>query len=114
VSVIRVTNWDNFETAESRRVNRLSWVAVPNRHDGSSYCELLDNPNGVAHFGAWVLIVQVASKCPTRGTLVRPDGRPHDAASLARQTHGHPKVLREAIKRLLAIGWLEEVSGDVA
>jgi hypothetical protein len=85
----------------------MEWVPVPNRMDGDGFTELLDHPNGVAHFGCWNLCLQVASRCDPRGVLVRADGRPHDAVSLARMTRVPAAMFEETIPRLLAIGWLE-------
>jgi hypothetical protein len=125
----RVRDWDqHFENNRTRELKRMDWLPVPNRHDGDGFTELLDHPNGMAHYAAWHLLLQVASKCHPRGTLVRevtrpqdaaadPGGRPHpaaaggklphDARSLARITHGSEAVFLEAIPRLLSIGWLE-------
>lgn len=106
----RVVDWDqNFENSRSRQYQKLEWVLVPNKHDGDGYTDLLDHDNGLSHYGAWVLIIQVASKCQPRGTLIRDNGQPHDARSLARITRAPKKMFQEAIERLLNIGWLEEV-----
>jgi hypothetical protein len=112
---LRVRDWNkHFENNRTRELKKLDWVPMPNKHDGDGYSELLDHPNGVAHYGAWCLIAQVASKCEEvapkcggRGTLLREGAKPYDAASLARVTRGDRKVFEEAIPRLIAIGWLE-------
>ena len=104
----RVRDWDRyFENNRTREYKQLAWLPVPNKHDGDGYTELLDHPNGTAHYGAWMLIAQVASKCEMRGTLLRDGGRPYDAATLARKTRGSRQVIEEALPRLVAIGWLE-------
>lgn len=104
----RVRNWDEyFENNRTREYKHLSWVPIPNKHDGDGFTELLDHQNGMIHFAAWVLIVQVASKCAPRGTLVREGYQPHDYRSLARVTRGSAKSFEEAIPRLVKIGWLE-------
>ena len=109
--IYRIKNWEkNFEVAQSKKVPKhISWVAMPNHHDGNSFLELLDHAAGLAHYGCWVLIVQIASKCQPRGTLISSAGRPHDSRSLARIVRGDPNTFAEAIKRLLAIGWLEVI-----
>jgi hypothetical protein len=112
---LRITDWaDHYETAESRRIKDLSWVATPNGHDSVSFCQLLKHPNGMAHFGAWNLILQVASKCSTRGTLTygKKCPRAHDAETIAELTHGSVTIIKEAIGRLLDMGWLEEIDSD--
>jgi hypothetical protein len=119
--MLRVKDWsDHFENNRTRDMVRMEWVPFPNKHDGDGFTELMDHPDGVTHFGAWVLIVQVASKCGLpagrcgigavpRGTLLRATGKPYDAKSLARVTGADEKVFAEAIPRLLSIGWLEEI-----
>lgn len=120
----RVKNWDlHYENNRSRDILDLEWVPFKNRHDGDGITELLDHPNGMAHLGAWVLLVQVASKCGKpagkcgpadfpRGTLRRGNGRPHDARSIARMSGGDPAVFEEAIPRFLDINWLEVIQDE--
>jgi len=108
----RIRDWDkHFENNRTRELKRLEWVPVPNKHDGDGFTELLDHENGMAHYGAWHLILQVASKCDPRGTLLR-DGAggaktPHTPQSLARITRGSAVVFEQAIERLITIGWIE-------
>jgi hypothetical protein len=118
----RIKDWQqHFENNRTRELKELRFVMVPNKHDGDGYTELLDHPNGTAHFGAWCAIVQVASKCEPRGTLVRKVGTipqegagksqegatPHDAVSLSRLTRIPRSIFEEVLPRLMNIGWLE-------
>ncbi len=111
----RIKDWNkHFEVSQSRRCPKvMHWVPVPNKQDGDGYTELLDHPNGAAHFGAWTAIVQLASKCKPRGTLARDGSCEHDIQSLARITRIRSEIYEEAIPRILKIGWLEEVSLSV-
>jgi len=110
MKVLRIVDWDDrFENSRSRGRQNLHWVPIPNKHDGDGYTELISHANGAAHFGAWVLIIQVASKCHPRGTLVRDGGRPYDEEALERVTRCPAQVFAEAIPRLLKIGWLESI-----
>lgn len=103
-----IRDWSvNFENSRSRQLRELRYVMIPNKHDGDGYTELLDHPNGAAHFGAWCAIVEVASKCAPRGALVRQDGTPHDANSLSRLTRIPARVFNEVFPRLITIGWAE-------
>lgn len=110
--VYRIKDWDrHFENNRTRELKRMDWVPVPNKHDGDGFTELLDHKNGMAHYGAWHLILQVASKCDPRGTLLR-DGAaggkiPHTAESIARITRGVATTIKDAIDRLVSIGWVE-------
>lgn len=105
----RIVDWDeHFENNRSREVKDCKWVAMPNSHDGDGYTELVDHPNGAAHFGAWCAIVQVASKSLPRGELRRRDGRQfHDAKSLSRITRIEVSVFDEVIPRLIEMKWIE-------
>jgi len=113
-NILRVKDWaDHFENNRTRDLKTLNWVPVPNKHDGDGYTVLVDHKNGAAHLGAWMVILQVASKCDVRGTLMRTNGKPHNAMTLSRITGITESVLDEAIKRLTddEIGWLEVVDG---
>jgi hypothetical protein len=115
MKVLRVREWANlFENNRTRELKRMEWVPMPNKHDGDGFTELLHHANGMSHFGAWALIVEVASKCDMRGTLLREGAVAHDAGSLARMTHGSEAVFEEAIPRLLKIGWLELFDTEAA
>lgn len=116
--VFYIPAWsENFENNRTRELKVLSWVPLPNKHDSDGYTELMDHPNGPAHYAAWVTIVQVASKCDPRGTLLRGGSRPHSTATLSRITRVPVEVYEEAIPRLESIGWLSRKSlttNDVA
>lgn len=104
----RIKDWDkHFENNRTRELKYLDWVPIPNKMDGDGYTELVDHPDGAAHLGAWVAIVEVASRCDVRGTLMRDGDRPHDSASLSRQTRLPKQVFDEVIPRLILIGWIE-------
>jgi len=92
----------------------MSWVPVPNSHDGDGYTLLLEHKNGPALFGAWNAILQIASKCDVRGTLVRGNGKPHDSESISRLTRFPKKIVEEALLLLSddEIGWLEVVNKE--
>lgn len=109
-----VRGWDSkFENSQSRKCSRLTWVPVPNKHDGKSYRRLIEMPDGPALYGTWALILQVASKCPTRGVLVDDDG-PLDADDLSAKTGCSAELFETAFEVLSSprIGWLEAESID--
>lgn len=110
MDLYRIVNWgETFENNRTRELKRMDWLPIKNKHDGDGFTELMDHPNGMAHYGAWMLIVQVASKCDPRGTLLRDGAKPYDAQSLARVTRGSAKVFTESIPRLIKIGWIEVI-----
>lgn len=107
-----VKDWDDhFENGESRRYKSLTWVPVKNKHDGKSYRRVSKLPNGVQVFCAWSLIIQVASKMPTRGMLRDEDG-PITTADLADMTGFPESIFEMALKALSepSIGWLIRVN----
>ena len=102
-----VVDWkEHYENNRTRELKHMAWVPIPNKQDGDGYTELLDHPNGAAHFGAWNALLQVASKCDPRGSLLRDSGYPHDNVSLSRMTRIPEKVWNEALPRLVKIGWI--------
>jgi hypothetical protein len=111
VAMWRIADWQEiFENSQSRKYKSISWVPIPNRHDTDGYIRVIEHDHGIAHYGAWILIVEVASRCTPRGVLVRSGGEPHDCDSLSRITRVGPHIFREAIPRLLEVGWLEDVN----
>lgn len=118
--ILRVKNWDAvFENAASRKLVRLAWVPVPNKMDGEGYTSLVDHPNGAAHLGAWLAIMEIASKQEprtARGTL--PGGPSHDLGmicrSLGRISRLPAAIFEEVLPRLMAapISWLEVLSNE--
>lgn len=111
----RIANWDShFENNRTRELKGMSWVPIPNKMDGDGYTELLEHVDGAAHYGAWVAIVLVASKCDPRGTLLRSTGTPHDPVTLSRISRLPPEVFESALPRLVQIGWVtaEEIGTE--
>lgn len=112
---MKITNWDTvYENAQSRKVHRLSWVPVPNKHDGERYSELMATKDSAEIFAAWILILQVASRSQHRGSLLRDNGKCHTPESLALKTRGKVEWFKKAIPYLLQIGWLEGVMEDAS
>ena len=110
----RIIGWDAFENHESRKLKSLSWVAMPNHHDGAGYRSLVERPNGAALYGAWCVLVQIASRCPPpRGRIMSPGG-PLGANELALKT-GIPAATFDELFKIAcdpSVGWLESISGD--
>ena len=111
----RIKNWDSFENNRTRKMKQMLWIPVPNKHDGDGYTELVDREDGAAMLGAWLAILQVASKCSVRGTLLRDNGNPHSPKTISRLTRLKEDVISQALELLLSdeIGWLEVVDTAV-
>lgn len=101
----RVSNWNSlYENNRTRELKRLEWVPVPNRMDGEGYCELVHHPNGAAHLGAWIAILEIASRRHPRGTIPQ-----EGAVALGRISHLPAELFEEVLPRLLKIGWIEYI-----
>lgn len=105
----RVSNWvRNFENSKTKELKRLEWVPVPNKMDGAGYTELVDHPNGASHLGAWLAILEIASKQDIRGDL--PTASTGTAAALARISRLPISLFEEVLPRLSAIGWIDDLT----
>lgn len=108
----RVRNWaKHFESSETRRLKMLRWIPIPNSHDGKGFRRLMALPDAAEIFGAWVLILQVASRVPERGILEDEDG-PLTVEDLSFKTGLKSSSFQKALKALSdkSIGWLEVIS----
>ena len=111
--VYRIKDWKLFESAQSRRCKELKWIAVTNKHDGSSFRRLMAHKDGLTIFGAWILILQVASRCVPRVTLLN-DDKPLTAEDLHFKTGAPEKDFAKAFEVLSSppIEWLEIVDSE--
>lgn len=107
----RIIKWGElFENNRSRTVINLDWVSIPNRHDGENYTKIVTHQDGAEIFAAWVLLVQVASKCNPRGLLVKDNGQPHTSESLSLKTRAPKLWFDKALEYLVKnTDWLEFV-----
>ena len=112
----RIVEWEkHYETSETKRgkIKRMSWVAFTNKHDGEGLARLMAHKRrGVEYFGAFILMVEVASKCEPRGLLVRDDGTPHTPESLSAKTRAASQSFKSAIPKLIDAGWIEDLAGQ--
>lgn len=112
--IYRIKNWDElYEKAQTRKCKEMKWVAVPNKLDGAGYAAVAAHPRNCELFTAWILILEVASKMPTRGLLFK-DGKPVGPRELAARTRFPEEIFQLAFQRLVQpdIDWLERVAGD--
>lgn len=108
---IEIVNWDKlYENNRTRKMVHTAWVPIPNKHDGYGYTDLVSHEDGAAHFGAWCALLQVASKCAKRGTLVRSNGDPHDCRSLSLITRLPEELWEAVLPRLANIGWIRIIA----
>jgi len=128
---LRVSHWqEHYENHRTREVRHPAYYLCPSDFDNDQYLALVDHPDGAAHFGAWRAIQAVASRCDLGavvrrirgkpaaevrdgrgrdGTLVRGNGEPHTATTLARKTRLPEALFEAVIPRLVELGWMEWV-----
>lgn len=112
----RIKDWnEHYENAASRQVTRAAWAPVKNKQDGDSYLALLDHDNGPAHYGCFIAIVLLASKCSPRGTLVQSTGVPHTAETISKKTHMPARLVEDTLQRCsnATVAWVEWVEDGV-
>lgn len=112
--IYKIKDWQrHFENNRSRTVENLRWVCVPNKHDGEGFATVMEQENAAELFAAWVLILQVASKCQERGSLVREDGTPLTARAMAVKTRAPESWFKEAFKFFITkVKWMDCQASD--
>ena len=106
----RIRNWDDeFENSRSRQIKDLPWIRMNIVIRSEEYLWLMNHPNGVAHYGIFCALAQVAARCHPRGHLLRFDGTPHDFESLSQVTSITSVMCAEAVTRLTSVGWIESL-----
>jgi len=112
----RIRDWQkHFENNRTRELKKMDWVPVPNKHDGEGFLTIMEQKDGLKIYACWHLLLQVASKCGIRGTLLRDDGTPHTAESIARKCSCRdPEAMRRAIEFCSSpqVAWLEAVTSN--
>lgn len=102
--MIKIVGWNTiYETHETRKLKRLSWVPIQNKHDGSGYRRIAAHERNCEIFTAWILMLELASKNKERGIL------PQSAEDMAFKT-GYPKDIFELAISVLSqpdINWIE-------
>jgi len=112
-TILSISNWnDLYENNRTRDLKTLLWVPIPNKQDGDGYTEIMGEKDGVQIFGAWIAILQIASRCDPRGTLVRDGGKPHDCGSISRMCRIPQPIVSRAISFCSKIGWINGLQKD--
>ena len=111
MKLYKIRLWNElYENSRSRAVSSLNWVSIPNRHDGETFTNIMSQKNGAEIYTGWILMVQIASKCTPRGTLIKGSGVPHDAKSLSVKCRADVRWIAAAIDYLEHHSdWLEVV-----
>lgn len=104
-----IKNWDLiYENNRTRELKRLDWVPIPNRLDTDGYSYLMSLDDGPQLFAVWIVLVQLASRSPTRGVLLRPNSEPHNSLSISRITRIPFELVTRAVSILAGgeVDWL--------
>lgn len=100
VAKLSVPNWKSrFEKSDNKKCTKLGWLAFP--LDSDEWNELADHSKNAVHLLAWIAILRVAARCEPRGTLLQTNGRPHDAASLSKNSGLSVKLFEKSISIFL-------------
>ena len=78
--------------------------------DKLSYLQFVDHPNAAAHLGAWLAMLEIASRCSPRGTL--PQSAAGLSQALAMISRLPIAVFDEVIPRLEQLQWIER-TGEI-
>lgn len=112
--VYQIARWSEvFETAESRKLKRMTWVAERTDFDSTGWQAGLDEFGPVqwpAIYGAWMVIVRLAANARTRGRLSGDKGEPWTATRIARPSGIAPEIVQQTLDWAIKIGWLVPVS----
>jgi hypothetical protein len=110
MKLYRIANWHAiYETHETRKLDRLRWVPMPNKHDGLGFRLMAAEKDACDLYAAWNLIVQVASKSEKgeRGILRR-GSSPLNVNNLALMTGFPARIFTRAFEFFSqpSVGWL--------
>ena len=109
---LRIRGWaEHFETNETRKYKELRWVKVSNNQNDPGYASLVVQENGAAMLGAWVAILQLASRCKIRGDLVEGNKNAYTIETIALVVRLPIDTIRQTVALLTTkILWMEWVS----
>lgn len=116
---LQIKNWnEHYENFKSRSIDKLGWVPIPNDISGVKICRIMTEPDGLAAFGLFILLVEIASRSakPREGWLTdngREDGNPMTIDELSFMLRRDASELSKLIQVLTnqRIGWVVDHSG---
>jgi hypothetical protein len=109
-----IAKWnETFESADTRKRQRLGWLSIPTGNDSAGYIELMSHgERGVRAFGVFLAICQwsATQRQETRGQLARSDGRPVNDRQIAAIIRISTDIVTDAIELLSSreIAWICE------
>ncbi len=117
----RIKDWDkNFETAQSRKVDKFHWVAVPNKQHGLGFVRICTLEDGAAIYGIWSMLLGACSqqRKPRDGWMTADGtkkGAPWTISDLAEKWRRTEAEIARALDVLTSpkIGWVEVIETNV-
>jgi hypothetical protein len=115
MKLYRIKNWEElYENHMTRKLVRLNWVPIPNKHDGLTFRRITKNAKACDILCAFILMVQLASKTmpkERRGYLER-NGIPLSPDDMGDSTGFSGDCFKTAIEFFLENGsdWIEEIN----
>jgi hypothetical protein len=109
-----IANWEqHFEIAQSRKsAARHRWVAIPNDHGGRGFRRIMKEKNGLEIFAVWIILVQLASRAPTRGVLADEKGIGYTLEDMELYTDVSVEAFERTMPFLTKLGWVCHHDGN--
>lgn len=102
-TLYRIRDWNiHYETHETRKLKNLRWIPMPNKHDGLTFKKIASRKDRCEIFTAWILMLQIASKCPVRGQLSAdsPGNLPLSPGDMGLKTGFPGEIFEKALQAL--------------
>ena len=108
--MFEINKWDDrFETAHTRKRQRLGWYLAPSGNDSKGYRKLMrSGKDGIIALGVFSALCQYTATLPKelRGKLCNSDSSPMDIEDISEITRMEVADIRHASGMLVACGWL--------
>jgi hypothetical protein len=108
--MFEINKWDDrFETAHTRKRQRLGWYLAPSGNDSKGYRKLMRNgKDGILALGVFAALCQHTATLSKdlRGRLCNSDGSAMDIEDISEITRMKVADIRHAGGMLVACGWL--------
>ena len=112
-----INKWnDSFETAHTRKRQRLGWYLAPSGNDSKGYRKLMRHgKEGIIALGVFSALCQHTATLSKelRGKLSNSDGTPMDLEDIAEITRMKVADIRHAGGMLVACGWLTLIDKEI-
>ena len=115
--MFNIVNWsEKFETADTRKRQRLGWFLAPSGNDSKGYRKLMrQGKDGVMAYGVFMALCQYMATLSkeSRGSFVNSDGTEMDFDDLSEVTRIEVADIRHATGTLVACGWLTPIGTTI-